>query len=466
MNETTYDVRVWSTRKSKGAKGTRYQVRWRAGGKIRSRTLSTAKLADSFRSELITATRRGEPFDMTTGLPLSAVPRSVGPSWIEHAMDLIDTKWTDASPSHRKSTAEGLVTIMTALTTDCQTYSDPPLLRSALLHWAFNAHARASTPEPPPEYAEAIRWVRAHSRPLSDLADAATVRQALSACATRLDGNPAAPSVSARKRAALSLALGHAVERGHLDTNPLTRVKARRRSPVEAVDLRTVLSPAAARRLLDTIAQDRPDLHALFACMYYAGLRPSEARNLRTTNLSLPRGDGWGDLVLTGSYRTVGAGWTDSGEASEERELKHRARGDIRRVPIAPPLVKALRTHMEHYASGSEGRMFVTRAGHAGVPLAPPYVRPIPLATVGRVLRKARTTALTADELARDVARRPYDLRHACVSTWLAAGVPPAQVAAWAGHSVAVLLRVYAHALDGQEQAARARIEQAIAPEG
>ena len=26
------------------------------------------------------------------------------------------------------------------------------------------------------------------------------------------------------------------------------------------------------------------------------------------------------------------------------------------------------------------------------------------------------------------LARRPYDLRHACLSTWLNAGVPPAQV--------------------------------------
>lgn len=42
------------------------------------------------------------------------------------------------------------------------------------------------------------------------------------------------------------------------------------------------------------------------------------------------------------------------------------------------------------------------------------------------------------------LARRPYDLRHACVSTWLNAGVPPAQVAEWTGHGVEVLLRVYA----------------------
>jgi hypothetical protein len=36
------------------------------------------------------------------------------------------------------------------------------------------------------------------------------------------------------------------------------------------------------------------------------------------------------------------------------------------------------------------------------------------------------------------------------------------QVAAWAGHSVAVLLRVYAHALDDQEGLSKRRIAAAL----
>jgi integrase len=53
-------------------------------------------------------------------------------------------------------------------------------------------------------------------------------------------------------------------------------------------------------------------------------------------------------------------------------------------------------------------------------------------------------SALSAEEAASPLARRPYNLRHAAVSTWLNVGVDPAQVAEWAGHSVAVLMRVYA----------------------
>jgi len=48
------------------------------------------------------------------------------------------------------------------------------------------------------------------------------------------------------------------------------------------------------------------------------------------------------------------------------------------------------------------------------------------------------------------------------VSTWLNGGVPPAQVAEWAGHSVEVLLKVYAKCLDGQDEIARRRVQEAL----
>jgi hypothetical protein len=76
--------------------------------------------------------------------------------------------------------------------------------------------------------------------------------------------------------------------------------------------------------------------------------------------------------------------------------------------------------------------------------------------------RAARHAALTPEQVDSPLAARPYDLRHACLSTWLAAGVAPTQVAQWAGHSVDVLLRVYAKCLDDTESLAVARIETAL----
>jgi integrase len=61
------------------------------------------------------------------------------------------------------------------------------------------------------------------------------------------------------------------------------------------------------------------------------------------------------------------------------------------------------------------------------------------------------------------MAARPYDLRHAAVSLWLNGGVPATEVAARAGHSVDVLLKVYATCIDGQAELVNRRIEAALA---
>jgi integrase len=68
----------------------------------------------------------------------------------------------------------------------------------------------------------------------------------------------------------------------------------------------------------------------------------------------------------------------------------------------------------------------------------------------------------TPEAAASPLARTPYDLRHAAVSTWLNAGVPPTQVAEWAGHSVEILLKIYAKCLDGGTELLRRRIQGAL----
>ena len=72
---------------------------------------------------------------------------------------------------------------------------------------------------------------------------------------------------------------------------------------------------------------------------------------------------------------------------------------------------------------------------------------------------EARTLALTPAQVVSSLAGRPYDLRHAAVSLWLNAGVPATQVAERAGHSVEVLLRVYAKCVDDGDKIANMRID-------
>lgn len=150
----------------------------------------------------------------------------------------------------------------------------------------------------------------------------------------------------------------------------------------------------------------------------------------------------------------AGKSWTDNGRTRQERQLKHRAKGTVRPAPVPPPLVVLIRAHVAKYGTTPDGRLF---CGHYGGEVSE--------STYGRIWAKARAAVFTEAQAASSLARRPYDLRHACVSTWLNAGTDRAQVAEWAGHSVDVLLRIYTHVLEGGQDQARERIARLLAGE-
>lgn len=76
-----------------------------------------------------------------------------------------------------------------------------------------------------------------------------------------------------------------------------------------------------------------------------------------------------------------------------------------------------------------------------------------------RAWAKAREAVLPEHEFKSPVGRRVYDLRHTCLTTWLNNGIPPAQVAEWAGNSVPALLSTYARCITGQIAELQQRIE-------
>jgi hypothetical protein len=61
------------------------------------------------------------------------------------------------------------------------------------------------------------------------------------------------------------------------------------------------------------------------------------------------------------------------------------------------------------------------------------------------------------------IASAPALLRHRAVSLWLKGGVAVTEAADRAGHSVEVLLRVYAKCVDGGKEIANRRIAEALA---
>ncbi|ACU75682.1 integrase family protein [Catenulispora acidiphila DSM 44928] len=449
------DVRVWSITPIKLANRTTYKVRWGVAGRTFSKTYASKQLAESRRSELLTAQRRGEAFDRDRGLPESEIRAMLASvSWYQNAIEFMDTVWPGLEPGSRRKLAESLATVTLALTEPGIDPVDHAFCFRWLVRWAFNSRERM-TAALDGEAAFVVQWIADHSLPMSALADPKVARRAFNSTTTDCFGRPYAVNTYRNKKKGLNGAISFAIEMGRLDANPLERISTTPPKHKSSVDRTAVVNPAQARLLIERVREQGPTaprLVAFFAVLYFAGLRPSEALALRVSDCDLPD-VGWGSLRFAESVPYANAAWTDDGETSPRKSLKHRAQGQSRMVPACPELVRYLAAHIEKFGAAPDGRLFFRLDGG-----------PIRHSTYAKIWARARAAALTPDQCRSQLGRRPYDLRHAAVSTWLNAGVPATQVAEWAGHSVEILLSTYAKCIDGpdQDELARRRIDAAL----
>jgi len=463
--QLSHDVRIWKIRVREGKADDRqpskksrksYVVRWSVGPKEHQRTYATRALADAERAKLIGFQQRGAAFDISTGLPEPMLRDQQSRTWYEHMQSYVDTKWSSVAPKSHRSIADALATVTPALVTDPSS-TPPDGLRELVYAWVANRPARDAGP-PAAYLTAAARWLERNSVQLGLLVDRTRgpeiTRRALDLLKLTMEGEPAAPNTVARKKAVFYNALEYAVELGLLPANPIEHVSWRAPKTTEAIERTAVVNMDQGRALLAAVAEQGEmgkRLRAFFAVMLYSALRPAEAINLRKPQLIDMPASGWGELLLRRSKPRAGRAWTDSGESREERALKHRAEGDTRPVPAHPELVAIISEHVETFGFGPGEYLFTGPRGGL-----------IDENTYLPIWQDARRAVLNPAELETKLVRRPYDLRHTAVSTWLNAGVPPTQVAEWAGHSVAVLLKVYAKCIVGQDSAARARIDEAL----
>ncbi|MEU9476644.1 hypothetical protein [Streptomyces sp. NPDC048191] len=228
----------------------------------------------------------------------------------------------------------------------------------------------------------------------------------------------------------------YAIRRRILRTNPLPKGKdsTAATKTTNAVDERALLNPEQAAAILDWIRR-RPRggkrLHAFFATLYRCGPRPEETVAM---------------LIHTATPE-VGKQWTDTGEIREQRDMKGRAEGGTRTVPRHRALTRILRQHIadEQLQPGD-----LLLQGETGGILAGAVIR--------RAWRSARKAVLSPHVFDSPTGRRVYDTRNTRLTKWLNDGIPPAQVAGWAGNSVAVLLSSYARCISGQLRDLKQRI--------
>jgi hypothetical protein len=104
-----------------------------------------------------------------------------------------------------------------------------------------------------------------------------------------------------------------------------------------------------------------------------------------------------------------------------------------------------------NFGTAPDGRLFWTYQGGIYLP-----------STLWTVLQKARPVAFTKAHAASPLAHKPYEFRHAEISGRLNAG----RLRRWSrrgpGHTVEVLLRIYAHRLDGDDDQWLQRTEELL----
>jgi integrase len=419
----------------------RYRVKWRLEGRRdKTRAFKTRVEAERFRTAIQTAAHDGLPFDQASGLPLAWLDQGSGPTWWAWSREWLGLKWPQWSGHSRRAGVETL-----ALFAPLLIRADAPPPPDALGPWLRSVGYRPGDLEASTESAWLERW----SVPLVQI-EPALLEHALRAVTTKADGATNVVAVVRRRRNALGTVLRSAVRRGLLDTNPLDRVEWRSPARSLAIDVSTVPSPADIALVVDDVESLRTEgrrYSALFAAVGMAGMRPSEAIGLLVRDIDLPE-TGWGMARLRGALTAPGGRFTADGEVAESKGLKQRPVGAIREVPLAPDLVARLKRHLDAF-DPLDGRIFSNLAG-----------RPVTPTNYGPVWGRARARLWpTGHALAKVTV---YDLRHAAATMMLRAGVPPAEVARRLGHSVDVLMRVYAGVFDDERDRSNELIEAAM----
>ena len=411
-------------RKGLPAERRRYRVKWAVDGRHKTRSFKTKEQADRLRSHLQQAVRAGEVFDVDSGEPVGWEQSAA--TWWSWSSEWLGLKWPQWAGTSRRSAVESLVAVTPHLVR-----RGAPAPPTDLTRWLWHVGFVPSTVGGD-RLSREVAWLERWSIALREISPE-MLETAMTAATTRRDGHPMAASVSRRRFNTVKAVLSAGLRRGLIERSPVDRMVWSLPRNSDTVNVVTLPSISDVAEIVEELANAKMDFAqyaAFFATIGFAGLRPSEAARLRPVDLGLPSA-GWGEALVVGALTSPGARFSVGGEALEEKGLKHRAESETRRVPLPPPLVSRLAWHIDRWSRQDEDLVFLNRRGNG---LAPGnWSRP------WRQLRAERWPA--GHPLADTV---PYDLRHTAATMMLRAGVMPSEVARRLGHSVEMLMRIYA----------------------
>jgi len=425
------DVRLQGIQERKD-RTNRYIVRWKVGHRNFSKGFDKKQLATNYLTDLNNARRDGMKFSDATGLP---------EVWVSSKLSIADWcyqwfrfKYPNWAPKSRVAAAQSLGAVL-------------PLM------------LRKGAPEPPAGISLAIqRWL-ADEQPQPDLLvrwsmqfadmNPKTCQQIQSKLPQIMvaDRKARRTTPGAMKRIAVSdvkrhhrvinAAFNHAVRQEMILKNPWppldpSRMKVLQQN--EVISTRGLPTPIEVEELVEAMRNKQPQsvgYQLLVRCIYYLGLRPSEALALHVENFDLPE-EGWGKLYLTEAVIEASSRWM------KDADPIGAPKTGAREVPVPPHLVANIK---EWVGDRRTGLLVSTAKGTH-----------VSINNLERAFRRV------ADENG----WRLYDLRHACATLWLKAGLDAAQVATRLGHSPEVLWRVYAGSMTSDEQYFNEKISQKL----
>lgn len=398
-------------------------VRWRVGGRQYSRAFNTRAQAERFDARLRVAADDGERFDPSSGLPMQwAGSELTVASWAQQWLAQGE-RWKEWAPRTRRGHIEALTRwILLLLRSSAPAMPDP--LRGQLGKWLRPDRDTG-------DFRELELWLRRWSYQLDELSkqDVQGAVTGLGMKGAKFD-KPAAPATASRMRRTARVHFNAAVRLdmiADLWPPPPPQTKKSRRARQPNVDRGRLPNRQQALDVIAAVRSHQPasaGYQVLTAGVYHAGLRPSEALVLEIEVLDLPE-HGWGKAFVSAAMQDQAAAWGDIDE-----EIGDPKTGQDRTVPLPPPYVEMLR---DYIGDRTSGLLVTTRNGKL-----PSY------SNWTRAWIRARKSVGGKWRL--------YDLRHACATTMIDAGLPHGEAAERLGHSVETLTANYIHPSNGDTE--------------
>jgi integrase len=403
-----------------------YVARWRVNGKTRGRSFKNKTQADNFRAALIHAINSRERFSNITGLPQSM--ETTGVSVASLVKGFVDSKKHVWEARTRESALVPLAEMLICLVTK-NAPAPTRTTKKEISMWLMG------------DDIEDPLYIK-YSLNISECSPAVCTDAFDELCycleedgVTRSTKFKASATIIRYRRACAQFFI-YVVERELLTKNPWPAGKRGKTTRKERGkgDLRIDLLPTHAQAVetLNAIASHQPRSQAykvVCSLMYYAGLRPGEARALRIENCGTLTAGQWGQATIDEAAKDAAPGYYLS-----KSERLGDPKTDARVVSLHPVLVDII---LQHIGDRTTGVIASSKTGGF-----------VDQRRLDRAWARARG----------ENTWRPYDLRHAHASMQLRAGIPPVEVARSLGHSVEVLHRVYNGAFPDDTQRAQEKL--------